>query len=77
MSCVKERKSIGRNQPQSIFKDEIFYVDTFNVLLNKFKMTFMKEAELYNFIFSEADVEMLFNEELKKNQLKDLAANEA
>lgn len=66
MTCVKQRESIGKNQPQSIFRNEILYVDTFNVLLEKFKISFMKEAESTGFNLGDVDLELIFNEELKK-----------
>lgn len=70
MICVKERESIGRNQPKSVYSAEIKYVETYDVMFNKFKYDFLNKVDSNNIIFSDSDLNNIFNLQLKKTAKK-------
>jgi hypothetical protein len=70
MICVKKRDSIGRNKRKSMFSAEIKYVEKYQVLLKKFKSDFFHKFDSNEIIFSDSDLNKLFNHELKKNANK-------
>jgi hypothetical protein len=70
MTCVKERDSIGRNQPQSMYSSEIKYVEAYQVLLNKFKSDFAHKVDSNHIIFNDEDLNKIFNQELKNTANK-------
>ena len=67
MICVKKRDSIGRNKRKSMFSAEIEYVEKYQVLLKKFKSDFFNKFDSNEIIFSDSDLNKLFNHEFKKN----------